>query len=77
MKAGVNKMNDIFSPPYHKWVLECAKGKFGANNIKSRKKNDKVGILGAYDIELTDGRKFLGYFHYQKETVEFEEVKEE
>lgn len=66
----------IFDIPYHKWVLECAKNKFGANNIKSRKKNDKIGILGAYDLILKDGRKFLAYFHYQREGVVFEEIKD-
>jgi hypothetical protein len=67
----------VFDIPFHKWVLDCAKGKFGASNIKSRRKNEEIGILGAYDLELKDGRKFLAYFHYQLEGVVFEEIKED
>ncbi len=67
-------MSNIFDIPYHRWVLDCAKLKFGASKIKSRRKADDVGLLGAYRITLKDGKKYLGYFHYQTERVEFKEI---
>jgi hypothetical protein len=68
---------NIFSIPYHRWVLDAAKLRFGQKNIKSRRKAEDIPLLGAYRITLRDEKKYLGYFHYRKETVEFEEVKEE
>ncbi|MGL5330996.1 MAG: hypothetical protein ACRDD7_17170 [Peptostreptococcaceae bacterium] len=55
---------------YYKWVKDFAMRRFKKENIKSIKHTNEFGVLGETCIELNNGDKYIGYFHYQKETIE-------
>lgn len=61
---------------YNKWVSDMANIKFGKENIKSKKTQTNHGVLGETIIELNNGENYLGYFHYQRESVLFVKVGE-
>ena len=56
---------------YHKWVYDVACLRFGKNKIKHRSRENKLGLLGEYYFELTNGEKWMGFFHYQKEICDY------
>jgi hypothetical protein len=67
-------MKNIFEIPYHRMVLDASKLRFGASNIKSRKKAEDIPLLGAYRIVLKNEKKYIGYLNYKTGRCDFDEI---